>query len=257
MCEQRGETRATVAGGGGFPSSPATCRSASPTVGYVQSPAPQVPTPRRRLLVVEDEPLTSTLLVEMLSAAGFLVEAAPDVIEARAVVREWDPDCVLIDIGLGPGPTGADLAFALSQERPDIALLFLTRHPDLRTAGLSEEDVPPHCGFVRKDLVSNREYLLEAIDQVLRDQPCDVRHDNDPSRPLGNLTEHQLEILRLIALGCTNESIARMKNAGRSTVERWVAGILRAMNIEPSSQVNPRVEAVRQYIAAAGIPERS
>jgi DNA-binding NarL/FixJ family response regulator len=201
--------------------------------------------------------MTAALLKQMLSGAGFIVESVPDVIGAREAIRDLDPDCALIDISLGPGPSGADLAYALAHERPDIALLFLTRHPDLRTAGLSEDDVPPNCGFVRKDLVADPNYLLEAIERVLRDQPRDVRHDNDPSRPLGDLTEHQLEILRLMALGYTNESIARMKNAGRSTVERWVAGILRAMNIEPSSQVNPRVEAVRHYIAAAGIPERS
>jgi DNA-binding NarL/FixJ family response regulator len=83
-----------------------------------------------------------------------------------------------------------------------------------------------------------------------------VRHDTDPSRPLGDLTEHQLEILRLLALGYTNEAIARRKDAGRSTVERWIAGILKAMGIESGGEVNPRVEAVRRYVAVAGIPER-
>lgn len=213
------------------------------------------PSPRR-LLVVEDEPLTAALLAQMLTGAGFIVESVPDVVGAREAIRDLDPDCAVIDISLGPGPTGADLAYALAQERPDIALLFLTRHPDLRTAGLSEEDVPANCGFVRKDLVHDSNYLVDAIEQVLRDQPREVRHDTDPQRPLGDLTEQQLEILRLMALGYTNDAIASKKNAGRSTVERWIAGILKAMQIDPGGDVNPRVEAVRRYVAVAGIPER-
>ena len=192
----------------------------------------------------------------MLTGAGFIVESVPDVIGARQAIRDHDPDCAVIDISLGPGPTGADLAYALAQERPDIALLFLTRHPDLRTAGLAEDEVPSNCGFVRKDFVNDPQYLIEAIEQVLREQTCGVRHDIDPQRPLGDLTEQQLEILRLMALGYTNESIAAMKNAGRSTVERWVAGILKVMDIDPRGGVNPRVEAVRRYVAVVGIPER-
>ena len=200
--------------------------------------------------------MTAALLTKVLQGEGFIVASAADVPSARTMVREFDPDCALIDISLGSGPSGTDLAYLLSQERPDIALLFLTRHPDLRTAGLSDADVPPNCGFVRKDRVSDPRYLVDAIEQVLRDQSREVRHDTDPARPLGELSKQQLDVLRLMALGYTNDTIAQMRGAGRSTVERWVAGILKAMDIDSRGEVNPRVEAVRRYVAVAGIPER-
>lgn len=221
------------------------------------SPQAESPGFQRRLLLVEDEPLVSTLLSDVLTGEGFSVVAVPDVVSARREVRDFDPDCVLIDISLGPGPTGADLAFAIHAERPDIALLFLTRHPDLRTAGIAESDVPATAGFVRKDRVSDKGYLVEAIEQVLSDSPRAVRDDADPARPLGNLSERQLEVLRLMALGYTNEAIARLKGAGLSTVERWIAGIFRDMGIDNRTDVNPRVEAVRRYVAVVGIPDRS
>lgn len=212
--------------------------------------------PPRRVLVVEDEPMTAGFVTRTLTDAGFIVESAADVIAARESIKIFDPDCILMDISLGAGPTGVDLAYVISQERPDIALLFLTRHPDLRTAGLSQADVPPHAGFVRKDLVKDPTHLLDAVERVLREHPDMVRHDTDPARPLANLTEQQLEILRLLALGYTNSAIAEMKGAGISTVERWIAGILKSMEIDPNGPVNPRVEAVRRYVAVAGIPER-
>lgn len=211
---------------------------------------------QRRVLVVEDEPMTAALLQRVLVGEGFEVECVPDVAQARASVRDFDPDCALIDISLGAGPSGADLAHVLHHERPDVALLFLTRHPDLRTAGLTDDQVPPNCGFIRKDRVSKPQYLISAIERVLRDHARDVRDDVDPLRPLGELTEQQMEILRLMALGYTNDSIAVMKSAGRSTVERWIAGILNAMDIDPRGDLNPRVEAVRRYVAVAGVPHR-
>lgn len=210
----------------------------------------------RRVLVVEDEPMTAALLQSVLEAEGFIVECVADVAQARVSARDFDPDCTLIDISLGAGPSGADLAHVLHRERPEIALLFLTRHPDLRTAGLTEDQVPPNCGFVRKDRVSSPKYLISAIEQVLRDHAREVRDDADPARPLGELSTQQMEILRLMALGYTNETIATMKGAGRSTVERWVAGILQSMGIDPRSELNPRVEAVRRYVAVAGVPHR-
>jgi CheY-like chemotaxis protein len=142
---------------------------------------------QRRLVLVEDEPMTTALLMKVLTGEGFTVQAASDVADARELVMDFDPNCVLV---------------------------------------------------------------------VLRDQTREVRHDIDPGRPLGALTEHQMEVLRLMALGYTNDTIATMKGAGRSTVERWIAGILKVMGIDPRGEVNPRVEAVRRYVAVAGIPER-
>jgi DNA-binding NarL/FixJ family response regulator len=94
------------------------------------------------------------------------------------------------------------------------------------------------------------------VGSSLRSMSSDVRHETEPTDSLGDLTEHQLEVLHLMALGYTNDAIARIKGAGRSTVERWVAGILKAMGIDSRGEVNPRVEAVRRYLAVAGIADR-
>lgn len=210
----------------------------------------------RRLLVVEDDVMTAGLLRRVLEAEGFVIEVANDAVTARDAVDAFDPDCALIDVSLGAGPTGADLAHALHRDRPDIALLLLTRFPDLRSAGLASFDIPPNCGFVRKDRMSDPGYLVDAIEQVLRDHASDVRDDTDPSRPLAGLTEHQLDILRLVALGYTNDAIARQRNVTRSSVERWVAGILHVLDIDALGDFNPRVEAARRYSEVAGVPRR-
>ena len=65
---------------------------------------------RRRLLVVEDDALTASLLAETLVSQGFEVVTAHDVVEALRAVDIFDPDAALIDIALGEGPNGIDLA---------------------------------------------------------------------------------------------------------------------------------------------------
>lgn len=213
-------------------------------------------TDARRLLVVEDEALTASLLATALGSAGFEVTTAGDVLQARSAIRSFDPDVVLLDISLGDGPSGLDLAHSLHLQRPDIAILILTRYPDPRVAGVPVEELPPQCGFLRKDLVADTDYLLEAINAVLADREKDVRHDKDPSRPLAQLSQKHIEVLRLMASGYTNEFIARAKSASPSTVERWTVEIYRALGIPMKGDLNPRVEAIRQFIAAGGIPER-
>jgi DNA-binding NarL/FixJ family response regulator len=210
----------------------------------------------RRVVVVEDEPLMASLLSNALAAAGFEVRAAGNVLAARAAISAFDPDAVLLDISLGDGPSGLDLAHSLHMQRPDIAILVLTRLSDPRLAGIPVEELPPHCGFLRKDLVKDTAYLLEAINAVLMDRHNEVRQDIDLSRPLGALSTKQIEVLRLMATGYTNEFIAQIKGVSHSTVERWSVDIFRALEIRTKGNVNPRVEAVRKFIAAAGIPDR-
>jgi DNA-binding NarL/FixJ family response regulator len=210
----------------------------------------------RRLLVVEDEPLMASLLASALTSAGFAVETASDVLAAREAVRNFDPDAVLLDISLGDGPSGLDLAHVLNRQRPDIALIVLTKFPDPRTAGVETTLLPPNCGFLRKDRVRDTEYLLESIEAALNDRTSEIRQDSDGTHPLAPLSVKHLEVLRLMATGYTNDYIAKLKDASQSTVERWNIEIFRALDINTKGNINPRVEAVRMFVAAAGVPDR-
>lgn len=73
------------------------------------------------MLIVEDEPLMGSLLADALMAHKFEVQIAANVKEAREAVSSFDPDGILLDISLGDGPSGLDLAHVLAAQRPDIA----------------------------------------------------------------------------------------------------------------------------------------
>lgn len=210
----------------------------------------------RRLLVVEDDGLTSSLLTEALRGQGFVVDCAASARAALDAVDAFDPDAALLDIDLGDGPSGMDLGYVLHRTRPHVALVFLTKRPDARTSSHEAGEPPPGAGFLSKDRVSDIEYLVQAIDAALHDRADEVHHDRDPDRPLAALTPKQLEVLRLMALGYTNDRIADEQGVTRSSVERWAKEIFQALGIPTSGDLNPRVEATRRFIDAHGMPSR-
>jgi DNA-binding NarL/FixJ family response regulator len=199
--------------------------------------------------------MVAALLQETLEAAGFEILVAYSALEAKSTAKQFDPDVAILDINLGAGPSGVDLAFLLHESYPGIALALLTKHPDLRTAGFNKNDVPPGCGFIRKDMVTNSQHILEAIESIVASKEH-FREDGDPSRPLSNLTSTQIEALRLVSQGYTNAEIAKRRNTSVRAVEQLLAAVFANLLIDVDGPINPRVEAVRKFISAAGTPER-
>jgi DNA-binding NarL/FixJ family response regulator len=211
---------------------------------------------KRRLLVVEDEPLMASLLAQAVRAADFEVETASDVKEAKKKIESFDPDIALLDISLGDGPSGVQFAHVLRATRPDIAILFLTKHADAKSANAEGLDLPTGVGFLRKMLVNDSSYLLSAIEKVLSDQPSEVRQDQLKGGKPGNMTERSYKILELIAQGFSNAEIASQAEASIKSVERWVDHLYHELGIQPDGKINARVEATRKYFEMSGFPER-
>ncbi|MGA0083203.1 MAG: response regulator [Candidatus Nanopelagicales bacterium] len=214
-------------------------------------------TSKRRILIVEDEPLMSALLQQSLTSADFEVEAAIDAAQARKKIEAFDPDILLLDISLGDGPSGLHLAHAIDKTRPDIAILILTKHPDAKSATSEGLDIPPRVGFLRKHLVNDVNYLLNAIEKVLSDRSSEVRQDFQSESPINKLSEQAVLILSLIAQGFSNNEIAIRTKLSVKSVERWIDIIYKELEIAKSGEINQRVEAARRYYMIVGIPERS
>ena len=212
---------------------------------------------KRRILIVEDEPLMSALLQQSLTSADFEVEAAIDAAQARKKIEAFDPDILLLDISLGDGPSGLHLAHAIDKTRRDIAILILTKHPDAKSATSEGLDIPARVGFLRKHLVNDVNYLLNAIEKVLSDRSSEVRQDFQSESPINNLSEQAVMILSLIAQGFSNNEIATRTKLSVKSVERWIDIIYKELEITKSGEINQRVEAARRYYMIAGIPERS
>lgn len=208
------------------------------------------------MLVVDDDVLLASLVKKSLSSEGFVVETAASAAEGRRKVTTFDPDLVLLDLALGAGPSGVHLAHALTERRPDVAILVLTKYPDAQNATSDGVDLPPEVGFLRKQLVTEPAQLVSAIEQVLADRPDEVRHDKNSRKAFPEMPERGLLVLRLLSEGHSNQEIAKRTSLSVKSVERWLERIYREMNLETDGSVNLRVAAVRRYLKETGAADR-
>jgi len=213
-----------------------------------------MPVDHRRVLVVEDEPLMSSLLADVISGHGFTVRTASDVARARREIDAFDPDMLLLDVSLGEGPTGIHLAHSMRLSRPDIAILVFTRHADIASATNDGLALPSGVGFLRKHLVSDQAYLIDAMEKVLREQNDLVAEDKKTEDVFAFLGSNGSRALRLLAEGYDNDEIARRCDVSRKTVERWIEQIYRDLGIDTKGKLNPRVAAARRFFFAVGVP---
>lgn len=210
--------------------------------------------PIRKILVVEDEPIVRGLLAAALHSAGFGAFTAADADEALAVFGEVDPDAMLIDIELGDGPTGLDLADGLLPQHPGLGVVFLTRLPDARFVNGTTPKLQPNIAWVRKQDVADPEQLSAILDQVLRGAAGpELRSDRDPSRPLAQLTNAQLEIIQLVAAGLGNEEIAELRGTSVRAVQSLLQRTFAVCGIDAHGG-NSRVLAVRLLATEAALP---
>ena len=149
------------------------------------------------------------------------------------------------------------LAHVVHETRPDIAILILTKHPDAKSATTDGLELPPNVGFLRKHLVNDVSYLLNAIEKVLTDRHSEVRQDEPVTSPIALLGSQAIKVLALVAQGYNNTEIALRIDLSIKSVERWIETIYRELGIDSKGTINPRVEAARQYYLIAGISQRN
>jgi DNA-binding NarL/FixJ family response regulator len=198
----------------------------------------------RHILVVEDEPLLRDLLAKSIEAAGFDVTTAANAADAKRALKVSDPDAIVLDVELGPGPNGFDLAQVVARQYPSVGIVFLTNLPDPRFKGGENKPISKHHAYLRKSVLHSGNELIEVIDAVLRDRVTkEYRHDLASNRPLAELSQRQLATLQLVAEGKTNAQIAQLRGTTVRAVESMLSRIFDSLGIDQSA-TNPRVEAV-------------
>jgi DNA-binding NarL/FixJ family response regulator len=208
---------------------------------------------QRTIVVVENESLLRDLIARSLETAGFDVSTAANAADAKRAVKATDPDICVVDIELGPGPNGFDLADYLAREAPDVGVVFLTNLPDPRFADRDTKTVTQNQAYLRKSQLVDSKELIEAINAVLKEVDVDqYRHDQNQTRPLAGLSRRQISVLKLVAEGHSNNQIAEERGTTVRAVEGMVSRIFTALGVDAQGVGNARVEATRIYLSAAG-----
>lgn len=208
---------------------------------------------KRHVVVVENESLLRDLIARSLEAKGFEVTTAANAADAKRACSSVDPDAVVLDIELGPGPNGFEFAEYLNRTTPDVGVVFLTNLPDARFAGDDSRTIPKRAAYLRKSQLVDTQDLIDALEAVLNERVgVQYRHDLDGTRPLAKLSRRQLAVLGLVAKGLSNSQIAEQRGTTVRAVEGIISRIFEALNLDNSGTYNARVEAARHYLKATG-----
>jgi DNA-binding NarL/FixJ family response regulator len=199
----------------------------------------------RKILVVEDEPFMRELVCRALDDAGFETVPAGTAADAIKLFRLNDPDAAIVDIELGAGPNGVMLAIRLRRDAAYLPLIFLTIRADPRA--VDGPQIPDDAHFLNKRNVADIDELIRVVDLAMRgDSGPAIRHDQSESNPLKDLTKAQVDVLRLVAEGMSNEQIATARGTTLRATELLVSRTLTRVGIDANSG-NRRVLAARKF----------
>ena len=192
-----------------------------------------------RVVLVDDHELFRAGVRNELSGLVDIVGEAGSVAEATRLIREVDPEVVLLDVHLPDGGGEAVIA-AVAQERPAVRFLALS-------VSDAAEDVIAVIragarGYVTKTI--SRDELADAIRRVAEGDAVfsprlagfvlDAFRSGEPmgaDEELETLTPREREVLQLIARGYMYKEIAARLHISAKTVESHVSSVLRKLQL--------------------------
>jgi DNA-binding NarL/FixJ family response regulator len=206
-----------------------------------------------RLILVEDNAFTLATLGDALALQGFDVKArvatATEALNAQSV---FNPHVAILDLDLGIGPTGIDIAIALRERNPDIGIVFLTTYKDPRLIEPNLPELPEGAIYLNKlemnstQLIANHISAAVLKPKVRRAQPWNRKG------ALASLSSLQIEILREVVSGLSTSEIAKNRGVSEQAVDKTISRISHHLGIEKTSDMNQRVQIVRAYFEQRG-----
>ena len=200
-----------------------------------------------RAIIVDDDPFTRVVLSSALRELGIeLIAAVGSATEAMETLSTSTCDLAVLDLDLGEGPTGIDLAHGLRRVLPSIAIIVLSTYAEPRLMGSKQQVLPAGARYLVKQTISEAESLGQVIADVVR-SPLSIQKDEVALGLLSELSDTQVDIMRLLAEGRSNEEIARLVFIAEGSVEKAIARIIKKLGVKADRTQNQRVMLAQFY----------
>ena len=216
-----------------------------------------------RVLLVMDDAFELTTMAAALKLHGTnVIGEAQKESSAILLMRSMQPNVLLIDMHLSDEHS-ITIANNIRKETPTIGVVVLVACADLRLLGEFRSGLPVGAKVVIKRSMNNVATLCDVISEsrVLEpDSPVTwvsgnvSLHEKALENLLSQLTDLQIETLRLVADGLTNAEISRMRFVSEKAIEQIVSRIALVLNVQPDRSKNLSVQLVGEYFKWIGAP---
>lgn len=194
-----------------------------------------------RVLIVDDQMISRQLFFTVLSGSGryLPVAALSSAGEAVAFCRRDPVDLVLMDVVMADGMNGLDAAREIRRIRPDIRIVVVTSMPEVSYIERAREIGAD--SFWYKEVQDQP--ILDVLDRTMAGEH--IFPDATPTLTLGNarsvdLTPKELEVLREITTGATDQEIADKLEVSAATVRYHVKNLLQKTGYRSRTQLAVR-----------------
>lgn len=204
-----------------------------------------------KVLFLEDDGLTRSSVYSALKTFGFEVFTAET---ANQALEHKDADCALLDLHLGNGPTGIDVARKLREQNPEIGIVFLTSFEDPRLLDKDAKSLPRASSYLVKRQIFETDQLVLALKASIRNVSSQKMEVELPAE-FSNLTSVQLETLRLIGQGLSNQEIAKIRSVSVKSVEQTISLMSKKFSLPQRNHANNRVNLARVYFRLLGVKD--
>ena len=206
-----------------------------------------------KILIVDDHPVVREGMRGLISIKPGLtvIGEAEDGVEAVLLARSLQPDVILMDLEM-PRKNGLEAIREIRQENPAARILILTSFTeDEKIFSAIEAGA---LGCLLKD--SAPQELIRAIRDVSRGELTlhstiarkMLQRQSGHPPPESELTDREIEVLRLLAQGLSNKEIADSLVVSVPTVRSHVTNILSKLNL--SNRTQAVLYALREGIAS-------
>jgi len=218
-----------------------------------------------RVLIVDDHALFRSGLASLLTANDIdVVGEASSGLEAVEKTRQLRPDIVLMDVKM-VGLNGIQATRIIKTEIPQTKIVMVTAFDD--DEDLFEAMKSGAVGYILKNIkaeefvklllsimdgdVAVSPWVADKIVKELFRQPGRLKS----SQSVNELTNKEVEVIKLVATGVTNKEIASSLNISDNTVKYHLRNIMEKLHVKNRAQM--AVYAVRKGIALDGADEKS
>ncbi len=213
----------------------------------VDSPV-QVDVSKRKVFVVDDHPIVRAGLAQLINREPDL-SVCGDAEEMQSALQDIDhikPDILIVDISLN-GPDGLDLLKHVRTKDPGLPILILSMHDEsiyaeraLRAGAngyIMKQEATDRVLIALRRILNREIYVSDRIANKMLRQFVGGSPATPERSPLDDLSDRELEVLRLIGEGHGTRQIAEELHISIKTVETYQGHLKEKLGLKNSREL--------------------